>query len=190
DKLGVRPLIAEWSRLVVDLNRSPDNPEVVPENAFGENVPWNTALPEAARASRIRQYHQPYWNAASEQVGDCLDRGTRVIHLGVHSFTPIYRGVPRHVDIGLLFDPARTREAKFAELLRRHMDPSGLMVRYNEPYDGRSDGIGQAFRSRYPEDSYVHIEFEVNQRVCADIPRIVEALGVAILQLPLASAHR
>jgi predicted N-formylglutamate amidohydrolase len=35
-----------------------------------------------------------------------------VLHLSIHSFTPIWSGVERKVDIGILFDPDNKSEAE------------------------------------------------------------------------------
>jgi hypothetical protein len=66
----------------------------------------------------------------------------------------------------MLYDPGRPGEVAFAsawiEALRR-ADPT-LRLRRNYPYIGKSDGVTQVMRRKYPPQRYVGIELEVNQR--------------------------
>ena len=39
-----------------------------------------------------------------------------------------------------------------------------MRVRRNYPYQGRGDGLTSLLRKRYPDEAYVGIELEVNQR--------------------------
>jgi hypothetical protein len=42
-----------------------------------------------------------------------------------------------------------------------------LRLRRNYPYQGRGDGLTALLRKRHPDDTYVGIELEVNQRIVA-----------------------
>ena len=42
-----------------------------------------------------------------------------------------------------------------------------LRLRRNYPYQGRGDGVIALLRKRHPDDTYVGIELEVNQRFVA-----------------------
>src|SRR5262245_16279033 len=53
-------VLAAYSRLVVDVNRRPDDPTCIPEESDGTVVPANRGLSAAARAARIAALHQPY----------------------------------------------------------------------------------------------------------------------------------
>ena len=56
-------LLAGVSRLVIDLNRDPDDPGAIPVLTDGHPVPGNAALDGGARAERIARYWRP-WHAA------------------------------------------------------------------------------------------------------------------------------
>ncbi len=144
------------SRLVVEMNRSEGNPELF--------SPYTAQLPEAVKAELILQ-HRSYWSGFSAYIEGELAKGRNVVHVGVHSFTPLLHGRERTMDIGLLFDPARENETIFctawqAEIQRR--EPA-LRVALNEPYRGTDDGLTTALRTRYAQ-GYAGIELEVNQR--------------------------
>lgn len=156
--------LGQWTRLVADLNRSPDNPEVVPARAFGVDVPANFDLSPEARRARIERYHTPYWSAVRAAVDGLLEIHEVVCHLSVHSFTEVYEGQTREVDFGFLIDPDRVGELGIANELRDHVAGDDLDVRVNEPYDGRADALTTALRSIYPARRYLGIEIELSQR--------------------------
>jgi predicted N-formylglutamate amidohydrolase len=142
----------------VDLNRSPDSPTLHSE-------PIRT-LPEATRAAVVRKHYVPYRKKVAAHVTRAAKQGT-AIHLSIHSFTPIFKGEVRDCDIGLLFDPARPTEARFARRLGRGLKRAfpDLRVRANKPYKGTDDGQTTSLRRLHPESRYVGIEIEFNQRM-------------------------
>ena len=62
------------------------------------------------------KYYLPYRNKVEADIAAAIARGSRVIHIASHSFTPVLDGAVRNADIGLLYDPARRGEV---ELCRR-----------------------------------------------------------------------
>ena len=156
-RLGAPLVLGGVTRLVVDLNRSPQNPAVFSAVA--------RRLAPAERRALLAGWHAPHW----EQVGGLVDAGLRggrrVVHLAAHSFTPVLGGERRDFDVGLLYDPSRATEAALVQAWVEAMAMSApwLRVRMNAPYRGTSDGLTTAFRRRYPAARYVGIEVEVNQ---------------------------
>jgi predicted N-formylglutamate amidohydrolase len=183
---GLRaPLIAATvSRLVVDLNRSPDSPTLLSR--------WTAQLPEAGRGLLLREHYRPYRRRVEETVERLVGRGRTVVHISVHTFTPVMRGVRREVDVGLLFDPARTREAALCRDWRRLLvgEPLHALarfnVRHNQPYRGTDDGLTTSLRSRFPASRYLGIELEVNQR----FPRRGGRLWSRVRQRIVGSTYR
>ena len=152
------PLFAATvSRLVADLNRSPTHPKVLSEPM--------RALPAEERARVLARHHAPHRAAVEAHVARQVAAGARVVHVGVHSFTPVLEGVRRELDVGLLFDPRRPLERALCLRWRaalRAADPA-LRVRFNQPYRGTSDGLTTTLRARYPAGAYLGIELELNQ---------------------------
>jgi predicted N-formylglutamate amidohydrolase len=155
---------ATISRLVVDLNRSPHHPRLfsgITRRCDG-----------AARDAIIARHYRPYRDAVERAIAATVRDGRAVLHLSIHSFTPWLAGRPRRADIGLLYDPARRREAAFARRLRdalRRRLP-GLRVRRNYPYRGTDDGLTTWLRHRYGGAAYAGIELELNQALVAGPP--------------------
>lgn len=168
------------TRLLVDANRSPGHP------AFFSELTRD--LPPEERERIVREHWEPHRRRVRERLDALLAEGAPVAHVGVHTFTPVMRGVPRAADVGLLYDPARPREARMCaawkEALRR-ADP-GLRVRRNYPYLGVSDGLVTALRRDLRDDRYAGVELEVSQGALAD-PALRERLyGALAATLPAA----
>ena len=169
---GVEPFIADVTRLLVDLNRSAHHPRVFSE------LTW--PLPPVERREILDRYHTPHRARITEAVAAHVDAGETVLHIGVHSFTPVLDGQERRADLALLYDPARLPERALAERwsLALRIRLPDLRVRRNYPYRGRSDGLTTTLRGRFPPERYLGMEVEVNQalldrdlRLPAWIPR-------------------
>jgi predicted N-formylglutamate amidohydrolase len=152
------PLIAgQYSRLVVDLNRSADLPEV--HSKF-------LNCPNSVCADLIRAIHVPFRQHTSNVIRRSLSLKRQVLHLSVHSFTPVINGKRRKpCDIGILFDPSRTIEKTFSLELKRTLkrELPSLHCRFNYPYKGTSDGHTTALRQQFSGQVYAGIELEFNQ---------------------------
>lgn len=153
------PLVAATAtRLLVDLNRSPHNPRVF--------SPVTRARPRQERLELLERFHAPHWRAARAAVARGIADQGRVLHLGVHSFTPVLDGAVRKPDLALLYDPGRHGERSLAaawlDELRR-LEPTRVLRR-NDPYPGAADGLTTALRKEHPASRYLGIEVEVNQR--------------------------
>lgn len=157
-RLRAPVFVATVSRLLVDLNRSPDNPERFSEVTSG--------LAQDERDALMEDHYYPYRHGVETAVSSALAAGTTAIHLSVHTFTPTWEGEERDVDVGLLFDPDRPLETELClrwqeELMERAPE---LRVRFNEPYSGVADGFTSHLRKRHPPDHYLGVELEVSQR--------------------------
>jgi len=148
----------ETTRLLADLNRSVGNPELHSE------ATRHLSLPERRRL--LEEHYHPHRQRVDAAMAEAVASGDRVVHVASHSFTPELNGHVRTADVGLLYDPGRPGEVAFATAWLAALaraDPT-LRLRRNYPYIGKSDGVTQVMRRRYPPERYVGIELEVNQR--------------------------
>lgn len=156
--LGAQCFLGGVSRLVIDLNRSPENPTVWSE--------YSRELPVADRAKLMSLYYSPYRLAVHEAVEAFCKAGQPVIHLSIHSFTPVWEGQRRPTDIGILFDPDRQFEtataSQWRSALQSHL-PAGIAIHDNQPYQGTDDGLTTLLRTFFEDRLYAGIELEVNQ---------------------------
>jgi len=150
---------ASASRLLVDCNRSTGHPGL-----FSAPV---RALDDEQRDEILRRHYEPYRARVESLVAGGVDEGERVLHLSVHTFTPVLRGVARRADVGLLCDPRRALERNVVRRWReaiRSIDPR-LRVWLNYPYRGWADGLTTSLRTRFPAARYAGVELEVNQAI-------------------------
>lgn len=146
------------SRLLVDLNRSPDHPQFWSEFTCG--------LPPAEKAEIVQTVYDPFRATCRAWIESRLFESPEpVFHLSVHSFTPVLDGVVREADIGILYDPARPLETRWAaewESALRSRVPH-WRVRHNDPYLGIDDGHTTSLRKVFGPQAYAGIELEINQ---------------------------
>ena len=150
-----------WStttRLLVDLNRS------IGHRRLHSEITKDRSRDE--RAAMIAQHYRPHRDAVEGDIAQRIARGKSVLHIASHSFTPVFHGVMRNVDVGWLYDPRRADERAFSNrwmgaLQQRRPD---LRLRRNYPYRGGGDGLATLMRKRFAEDRYLGIELEVSQR--------------------------
>jgi len=155
--LGVPLHASTVTRLLVDLNRSPNHPRLFSE--------FSKSLDPDERAALLAQHYFPHRDAVEFWIDHRVRRGKQVLHVGVHSFSPRVNGQVRTADIGLLYDPARPSERELCGVWKkalRDVAPE-LRVRRNYPYLGKADGLVTHLRERFSESSYAGIELELNQ---------------------------
>lgn len=164
DILDVPLFAATISRLLIDCNRSLRN-----RTLFS---PVTRSLSEPEREAFIKRFYLPFRQPVEKCIEGHIREGHRVLHLSVHTFTPVLDGVLRRGDIGLLYDPARTDERDLCldwQLRLRRLLPD-LMIRRNYPYRGTSDGFVSMFRKQYGREHYLGCELEVNQKHSTGAP--------------------
>lgn len=146
------------TRLLVDCNRSLVHPRLF---SFVTDT-----LPHSTKEQIIDQFYTPYREPVETTISESIDRGYRVIHFSIHSFTPVLDGVTRTCDIGILYDPAREAEKTLGASLKKEL--AALLpdkrIKRNYPYKGTADGFVPSLRKRHPIDRYCGIEMEFSQK--------------------------
>ena len=125
-----------------------------------------TAVDEKEKAAIIKHYWAPHIKAIEKNIQHNITLGKQTIHIGVHSFTPERNGVVRKGDIGILFNPKRPSEQKFARSLQNilHANLPSMIIRRNYPYTGYSEGLAMLLRKKFSDKQYVGIEIEINNK--------------------------
>lgn len=147
----------ETSRLLIEYNRSLHN-----NNLFSE---FSKELSKAEKELLITDFYLVYRNNVEKHIKNFIDSGETVLHLSVHSFTPVLNSKTRNCDIGLLFDSRIPSEKQICKNLKEHIlkiNPN-YKVRFNYPYLGKADGFTTYLRTQFQEN-YLGIELEINQK--------------------------
>lgn len=149
------PLVASRiSRLVYDCNRPPDAPDAMPARSERFAVPGNMGLTPADRVARVREVYEPFSALLSETLDRCA---TAPVLVTVHSFTPVYLGRRREVQIGILHDSdSRLADAMLAGAARH----TRLRVGRNAPY-GPEDGVTWTLRRHGLERGLLNVMIEL-----------------------------
>ncbi len=158
EQLGAGAVLAGFSRLVVDPNRPLDSDTLVRSLAEGRTIAMNAHVDEASLAGRL-----VCWHAYHAALDSLFAVSRAPLALSLHSFTPVYEGRVRTVEIGVLFD---REEALAIELHERFLN-AGFAARLNEPYSGR-EGLIYSVSSHASVSGRRALELEVRQDLALD----------------------
>lgn len=149
------------SRLVYDCNRAPMTAGAIPETSEIYRIPGNAGLSPDQRMRRQRLFYEPF-RAALAGVLDGLS-GRFPILLTVHSFSPVYAGTRRDMDIGLIDDG----DDRFARAMFGVMrEKTRLVVRRNAPYC-REDGVTHTLALHAAARGLLNVMIEVRNDLLA-----------------------
>lgn len=126
-RLDARLVLSGVSRLVIDCNRPPGVPSSIPTRSEDTDIPGNAGLSAAEIGWRQAAYFIPF----QDRVAALIAARRPALLIGVHSFTPVFRGVARPWHAGVLYAAAVAAGAALVAALRQ--DPA-LVVGDNEPY--------------------------------------------------------
>ncbi len=139
--LGACLVHAPVSRLVYDLNRSPDHPGAMPVRSEVFDIPGNAGLQAPARLARTRAVYQAFHDDLHGVVAGRLAVGVVPVMVTVHSFTPVWHGTQRQVEFGVIHDA----DPDLALGIVAAAAGSGLRVALNQPY-AAADGVTHTLR--------------------------------------------
>jgi predicted N-formylglutamate amidohydrolase len=176
---GSGALLSRFSRLVCDPNRDPGEPSFVVREVAGHALSWNRAVDDAERARRRARYFDPYHAAIDRALAQRASAGAPARLCSIHSFTPVWDGRARPMEIGVLFDAHEELARRVANALA----DEGFAVAENEPYSGMA-GLIYAAQRHGRTHGVVYLELEVRNdliatpdRARAVAPRIARALA-------------
>ncbi len=152
------PLVASRvSRLLYDCNRPPESPGAMLEKSERFEVPGNRGLDPRARAARVDQIYRPFCAA--------VDRAMQVARpqalITMHTFTPVYGGIRRAVEVGVLHDA----DSRLADAILAGADTT-YDTRRNAPY-GPEDGVTHSLKKHGIERGIPNVMIEVRNDLVA-----------------------
>ncbi len=173
-RLAAPAVLARFSRLLADPNRPETSRTLFRDEADGLPVLLNRDLDARERERRLTTLHRPYHATVDRVVGTAR----AAVVLSVHSFTPVYEGEARSVEVGVLFDG----EARLAGRLLTALARAGFDARPNEPYSGQR-GLMYSVDRHARTHGRRAVEIELRQDL-AVVPtvraRVVEALSAVL----------
>ncbi|MFT6605707.1 MAG: putative N-formylglutamate amidohydrolase [Halocynthiibacter sp.] len=148
------PLVASGiSRLVYDCNRPPSAEDAMPAQSEAIKVPGNFGLSDEQRRARAERYYAPF----HDQLAKTIAAIPSAILATVHSFTPLFLGQARAVEIGILHDS----DARLADIML-HLAPAHTKanVQRNAPY-GPEHGVTHTLKEHALKAEHLNVMLEI-----------------------------
>ncbi|MBX5157727.1 MULTISPECIES: N-formylglutamate amidohydrolase [unclassified Rhizobium] len=153
-----------FSRLIYDCNRPPSSPGAMPETSEIYAIPGNKELTAEERLARTDALYVPFHDAIRGLIRDRRARGQDSIIVTIHSFTPVYHGRERPVELGILHD----EDSRFADLMLKAAAEAPLYrTERNQPY-GPEDGVTHTLILHGLSNGLRNVMIEVRNDLIAD----------------------
>jgi len=166
---------ALFSRLLTDPNRPPSSPSFIVEKCEGVTLSFNKNLSHSDRQKRQSDFYDRYHRA----LNDLIVKTSPKVLVSVHSFTPLYLGQKRDIEIGVLYEDHASR----AEALTQKIAQYGFDARNNEPYSGAL-GLMYSVQEAGRKHGLAHVELEVRNDLLSNAAHFYRVLSVLSKTLP------
>lgn len=147
------------SRLIYDCNRPPTAPDAMPSRSERIDIPGNTDLSDVEKQARTQAYYAPFHATLADRVAATPSP----VIVTVHSFTPVYKGQRRTVEIGVLHDSDARLADAMLDIAGRHTQ---MDVQRNQPY-GPADGVTHTLRKHAIAGGHLNVMLEVRNDLIA-----------------------
>lgn len=176
-ELGGHAVLSRFSRLVADPNREPSAASYIPRDIDGQTVSFNRDLGPEEINRRTRTLFDAYHGAIDESLELRQSLAPPVHVIALHSFTPLYLGRARPIEVGVLFDDYDEDAWHLQEALQKQGFESAL----NAPYSGKPpEGLIYAARRHGRRHKVKYLELEIRQDLIAESDKAARtALRVA-----------
>jgi len=128
-------LSANYSRLVCDLNRSPETSISLTSSETGREISGNMDLDEQQISSRNHEIYQPYQSELKNMIAQTYSNHGGAIVVEMHSYSPAWNGQKRDVQIGTLKLGKNPVSNAMEEFLAGACSKAGFHLAENAPYD-------------------------------------------------------
>jgi predicted N-formylglutamate amidohydrolase len=112
----------------------------------------------------VREIFAPYHGAIEQALNKRQTAHTPTILVSLHSFTPVYAGIPRPWHAGVLYNRYSTLSHALRDLLAA---PGDLVVGDNEPYSV-DDETDYTIPVHGEKRGLVHVAIEIRQDLIAE----------------------
>ncbi|PLX37556.1 MAG: N-formylglutamate amidohydrolase [Hyphomicrobiales bacterium] len=159
------------SRLVYDCNRPPEAPSAMPDVSEIFTIPGNAGLTDGQRRDRAERFYFPFRAALGARIEAGKAAGHPPVIVTIHSFTPVYKGARRAVEIGILHDS----DSRLADAV---LDAAGdeFVVGRNDPY-GPEDGVTHTLIEQGVKRGLLNVMIEIRNDLIAEAAGIDTMAG-------------
>lgn len=163
-------ILSGYSRLVIDINRGPEDFTSIREISDQIVIPGNRDLKPGDVKARHDEIFWPYHNQVQSLVEDACGRAALAncaapAVISVHSFTDQMKGVKRPWHIGVLYAADSRMGRAVLDVLQRQ-NPT-LTIGDNKPYSGY-DAFGFTLEQHVYPRGLPYVLFEIRQDLIGD----------------------
>jgi predicted N-formylglutamate amidohydrolase len=153
-----------FSRLVYDCNRPPEAQAAMPPVSEVFEIPGNAAISAAERRARTEALYLPFRDELADFIAARKVSGRPPVLVTMHTFTPVYHGRQREVEVGILHDT----DKRLADCM---LAAAGKTKRYdtrrNEPY-GPADGVTHTLIEHGLKNGLLNVMIEIRNDLVSD----------------------
>jgi predicted N-formylglutamate amidohydrolase len=188
DKLGATYIYQRYSRLVIDCNRRPGSAQSVMPISDGTEIPGNANLSAGEVRARENEILRPYQETIERELERRKAAARPIVIFSMHSCTPVFGGVARPWQIGVIAHTDWRIGDPLIELLSAGTD---FCVGRNKPYEVSME-MDYTIPVHAEGRGLPYVEIEIRQDLIADaagqqewakllgdlLPRVVAKSGV------------
>lgn len=152
-----------FSRLVYDCNRPPEAEAAMPAVSEIFEIPGNAGLSNKDRLARTQAIYYPFRDGLADLIAARIRTGRGTVLVTMHSFTPVYHGKPRSVEVGILHDS----DARLADAMLSAANGVAFNTRRNEPY-GPADGVTHTLIEHGLKNGLLNVMIEIRNDLVSD----------------------
>ena len=171
-------IAANVSRLVYDCNRPPESAGAMPAKSEIFLIAGNRNISAEEKTARINEIYVPFTNAIQDEISARADTGRTTVLVTIHSFTPIFFGEKRKVELGILHDQDSTLADTILDI------PCTMKARRNQPY-GPDDGVTHTLKLHALPAGLLNVMIEIRNDLIAtgaDQKKVAAELSTMITQ--------
>lgn len=161
--LDATAVLQTYSRLVIDCNRDPGWPTAMPDISEFTPIPGNRDLTPEDRVARVDAIFTPYHQTITKLLDARQTAGRRTVLVAMHSFTPVFKGESRAMQVGILYNHDRRLAQTLLSLLRQEGD---LIIGDNAPY-AITENSDYGIPTHGEKRGLPHVEIEIRQDLIA-----------------------
>lgn len=149
--LDTSVISAQFSRLIIDLNRGIEDPTLIPSISDKKIIPGNVLITKSNREKRIKNIYNNYHLSIEELI---RIKKIKLI-ISMHSFNPVFKNNIRKVEIGILSN----KDRRYSNLLIKNIKNKGFYIGDNDPYKG--DLINDTMYKHGLKNNILHTLIEI-----------------------------
>jgi predicted N-formylglutamate amidohydrolase len=153
-----------FSRLAYDCNRPPEAEAAMPPVSEVFEIPGNAAISASERQVRTEALYVPFRDELEDFIAARKASGRLPVLVTMHTFTPVYHGRQRDVEVGILHDT----DKRLADgMLAVAGKTKRYDVRRNEPY-GPADGVTHTLIEHGLKNGLLNVMIEIRNDLVSD----------------------